>query len=315
MPGKRLKFSHIFMANRFKWFPKAGLAAALRFLERVVEQWNADNVMSWSASVAFYTLLSLAPLLIVMVAIAGFVYGRDAAQGELVRGVRNLFSPQMSPAVRMMLTSPREASTGLIAAIFGGLVLFFGASSALTEIHDALNAIWHVAVDPNVSEKSAVFRLVKERVYSFGIIIGCGLLLVASLLLESWIADVERIFHGRMMSSGEWFRPVAFALSFVIITFVFTVIYKFIPDVDLNWRDVAVGGLATSLLFAAGKQLISLYISKTDMGSAYGAAGSLIVVLLWVYYSAQVFFLGAEFTKVYAETFGSRRDRTAITLS
>ena len=303
------------MANLFKWFPKAEFSEAFSLLKRVVQQWNADNAMSWSASVAFYTLLSVTPLLILMVAIAGFVYGRDAAQGELFRGVRNLISPEISPAVRMMLASPREASTGLITVIFGALVLFFGASSALTEIHDALNAIWHVAVDPNATETATLLRLVKERVYSFGVIIGCGLLLLASLLLETWIADLEAIFDLRMMRSGDWFRPVVFALSFLTITFVFTVIYKFIPDVDLNWRDVALGCLVTSLLFVAGKQLISLYIGKTDLGSAYGAAGSLIVVLLWVYYSAQVFFLGAEFTKVYAETFGSRRDKKEITLS
>ena len=257
---------------------------------------------------AFYTLLSLTPLLILVVAIAGFVYGRDAAQGELFRGLRNLVSPEMNPAVRIMLTRPREASTGLITVTCGALVLFFGASSVLTEIHDALNAIWHVPVDPNATQAATVLRLVKERVYSFGVIIGCGLLLVTSLLLESWFADLETIFPWRMMSSGYWVRPAVFAASFLVMTLVFCAVYKFIPDVHLSWRDVTVGGLATSLLFAAGKQLISLYIGKTDFGSAYGAAGSLIVLLLWVYYSAQVFFLGAEFTKVYAETFGTRKD-------
>lgn len=296
------------MANLSRWFAKAKLAAVFSLLKRVVSEWNTDNAMSWSASVAFYTLLSLAPLLILIVAIAGFVYGRDAAQGELVRGLRNLIGPEISPAVQNMLTRPRESSTGLITVVFGALILFFGASSVLTELHDALNAIWHVTGDPNTTDAATVFRLVKERVYSFLVIIGCGLLLLASLLLESWVEALETVFGWRITSDSGWFHPAVFVMSFFVITFVFTVIYRFVPDVDLNWRDVMIGGLVTSLLFEAGKQLISLYISKTDLGSAYGAAGSLIVVLVWVYYSAQVFFLGAEFTKVYAETFGSRKD-------
>lgn len=276
-------------------------------MKRVVAEWNADNAVRWSASVAFYTLLSLAPLLILMVAIAGFVYGEDAAQGELVLALRTVVSPELSPAVQIMLTHPHGASTGLITVVFGGLVLFLGASSMLTELHDALNAIWHVAIDPNATQVAAVFRLVKERAYSFVVIIGCGLLLLASLLLESWIGALQKVFNWRAASFGDWLHPAVFAMSFLAITFVFAVIYKLIPDVDLNWKDVSVGGVATALLFEAGKQLISLYIGKTDLGSAYGAAGSLIVVLVWVYYSAQVFFLGAEFTKVYAETFGSRK--------
>jgi membrane protein len=165
-----------------------------------------------------------------------------------------------------------------------------------------------VAGRPNATGAATVYRLVKERVYSFGVIIGCGLLLLVSILLQNWISDLETIFHWRITTSGNWFRLVVFVASFLVIAFVFSVIYKFIPEVRLNWSDVAVGGLATSLLFAGGKQLISLYIGKTDLGSAYGAAGSLIVFLVWVYYSAQVFLLGAEFTKVYAETFGSRKD-------
>jgi len=270
-----------------------------------VEAWNSDNAMSWSASVAFYSLLSLAPLLILMVAIAGRVYGADAAQGALVLGFRNLVSPEISPAVQSMLTRPQGQSTGFIAVVFGGLILFFGASSVMTELHDALNAIWHVTVDPNATQAATIFRLVKERLYSFILVIGCGLVLFFALLLQGRAMALETLLGWRIASSSDWFRPVVFALSFFVMAFVFAAIYKLIPDVQLNWRDVAVGGIATSMLFVAGKQLISLYISKTDLGSAYGAAGSLIVVLVWVYYSAQVFFLGAEFTKVYAEGAGS----------
>lgn len=275
-------------------------------LKRVVEEWNSDNAMSWSASVAFYTLLSLAPLLVLTVAIAGFVYGKHAAQSELISGLRDLVSPDISPAVQILLNRPHKPSTGMIAGIFGGVVLFFGASSMLGEVHDALNAIWHVPVDKNASGVATLLRLVKERLYSFAVIIACGILLLASLAVSSGLGAVETIFGWGFMASNHWFHPFVSVMSFLGIAFVFTAIYKIIPDVVLNWSDVTVGGITTAALFEAGRQLIGLYVDKTDLGSAYGAAGSLIVVLVWVYYSAQVFFLGAEFTKVYAETFGSR---------
>jgi membrane protein len=295
------------MTNVPKYRGGSKVSVVLRLLKRVIEEWNADDAMSWSASVAFYTLLSFAPLLILMAAIAGFVYGQDAAQGALVSGLRNLVSPDISLVVRTMLMRPHGASTSWIAALFGALTLFFGASSVLMEIHDALNAIWHVTADPNATERAALFRLMKERVYSFIVIVGCGTLLLISLMLENWLGAVQTAFGWRLVSSGVWFQAFIFVMAFLTTTFVFAAIYKLIPDVELNWRDVAIGGVATSLLLVAGKQLIALYISKADMGSAYGAAGSLIVVLVWVYYSAQVFFLGAEFTKLYAETFGSRK--------
>jgi membrane protein len=176
----------------------------------------------------------------------------------------------------------------------------------LAEVHDALNAIWHVPVDEKATGVATMFRLIKERLYSFGVIIGCGILLLTSLAVNSWLGALETIFGWGFMASSQWFHPFVSVMSFLGIAFLFTAIYKIIPDVDLNWSDVTVGGITTALLFEAGRQLIGLYVDKTDLGSAYGAAGSLIVVLVWVYYSAQVFFLGAEFTKVYAETFGSR---------
>jgi len=297
------------MPNLLERIRNSNLSFAFRLLKQVVEEWTSDNAMSWSASVAFYTLLSLAPLLVLTVAIAGFVYGQHAAQSELISGLRELVSPDISPAVQILLTSPHQPSTGLVAIVFGGIVLFFGASSVLAELHDALNAIWHVPVDRNVTKAAALFRLIKERLYSFAVIIGFGILLLVSVALNSWLGALETIFGWQFMNSGNWVHPFVFVMSFLAIAFVFTAIYKVIPDVDLNWSDVTVGGIATAVLFVAGKQLIGLYIGKTELGSAYGAAGSIIVVLVWVYYSAQVFFLGAEFTKVYAETFGSRIGR------
>jgi membrane protein len=194
------------MADLFELISKSRLSFVFGLLKRVVEEWNADNAMSWSASVAFYTSLSLAPLLILMVAIAGFVYGQNAAQGELLSGLRNVVSPDISPAIQILLTRPHAPSTGLIAVVFGGLILFFGASSVLTELHDALNAVWDVQVDPNATQVATLFRLIRQRVNSFVVIIGCGVLLLISLLLDSWLGALESIFGWRIASSGGWFH-------------------------------------------------------------------------------------------------------------
>jgi membrane protein len=242
-----------------------------------------------------------------MVSIAGLVYGSEAAQGELARDLRNLLSPSLSPAIQMLLASPRHSATGRMSAAFGTIALFFGASSVLTEIRDALNTIWHVPAHRECTRFAGLFRMARERISSFAMILGFGILLLASLALSSWIGALATIFQWQVSSASYFFQLFISLISFAVIALVFSAVYKVIPDVDLTWRDVAMGGVATALLFIAGKQLISVYIARVELGSAYGVAGSLIVVLVWVYYSAQVFFFGAEFTKVYAETHGSRR--------
>ncbi len=293
MPIKRLRI------------PRCSIALGL--LKRIATEWSTDNATSWSASVAFYTLLSLAPLLILTVAIAGLVYDKRVAQGQLVLGLRDLLGPEIGPAIQVLLTSPRKPVTSLIATVFGIMTLFFGASAVLAELRNALNAIWHVPVNRNRTHFANLLRLGKERVYSFVMILGLGVLLLISLVLNTWLGAMEKFFGGRMSSSGYFLHLTAFLISYLVITFVFSAVYKLIPNVSLNWSDVAVGGVVTSLLFIIGKQLIALYMGRINLGSAYGAAGSLIIVLIWVYYSAQVFFFGAEFTKVYAETFGSQK--------
>jgi membrane protein len=283
---------------------------ALRLLKRTATEWSADNATRWSASVAFYTLLSLAPLLALTIAIAGLVYGRRAAQGQLVLGVRDLVGPDVGPAIQILLKSPHKPVTGFLTAVFGTLTLFFGASAVMTEVRDALNTIWHVPLHRDGTHFANLFRIAKERLYSFAMILVVGLLLLVSLILNTWLATIERLFGWQIFASSPFLHVTAFLISPLVITLVFAGIYKFLPNVRLNWGDVAVGAVVTSLLFMIGKELIALYMEKTNLGSAYGAAGSFIVVLAWVYYSAQVFFFGAEFTKVYAETFGSQT-RTA----
>jgi membrane protein len=276
-------------------------------LKRIAAEWSTDNATRWSASVAFYTLLSLAPLLVLTVTIAGLFYSKKVAQGQLVLDLRNLVGPDVGRAIQILLTSPHKPVSGLLAAVFGIMTLFFGASAVLTELRDALNAIWHVPVNRNRTHLANLLRVAKERVYSFVMILGLGVLLLVSLVLNTWLGAMERFFGGRMFASGYFLHLTAFLISCSVITFVFAAVYKLIPNVCLNWSDVLVGAVVTSILFIIGKQLIALYMGRINLGSAYGAAGSLIVVLIWVYYSAQVFFFGAEFTKVYAETFGSQK--------
>jgi membrane protein len=280
---------------------------ALGLLKRIATEWSTDNATSWSASVAFYTLLSLAPLLILTVAIAGLVYDKTVAQGQLVLGLRDLLGPEIGPAIQVLLTSPRKPATSLIATVFGIMTLFFGASAVLTELRNALNGIWHVPANRNSTHFANLLRLAKERVYSFVMILGLGMLLLVSLVLNTWLGSIETFFGWRMFASGYFLHLTGFLISFLVITFVFAATYKLIPNVSLNWSDVGVGGVVTSLLFIVGKQLLALYMGRINLGSAYGAAGSLVVFLIWVYYSAQVFFFGAEFTKMYVETFGSHK--------
>jgi membrane protein len=263
--------------------------------------------MRWSASVAFYTLLSITPLLVLTVAIAGLFYGKDVAQGELVSVSRRLAGFDVSPAIHILLASPRKPMTGIIAAACGTVILFFGASSVLLELRDALNAIWQDPANPGSTEFADLFHLAKERIYSFLVILGLGVVLVASLALNTCLTALGAFYQWPEFNSGFVFRLTVSVVSFLVVTLVFAGVYKFIPNVSTTWRESLVGGFVTSALFSIGKLLISLYLSWTDLGSAYGAAGSLIVLLVWVYYSAQVFFLGAEFTKVYAEMFGSRK--------
>ena len=194
----------------------------------------------------------------------------------------------------------------MVASLLGLLTLAFGASSVVVELRDALNTIWDVAPDRQNTGFASIFRLAKERFYSFAMILGVGFLLLVSLVLNAWIAAMGSFFGSFLPTPETVLHAATFVVSFFVITFLFAAIYKLFPDVHLRWRDVAIGASVTSLLFTIGKQLIGLYLGKASFRSTYGTAGSLVIVLVWVYYSAMLFFLGAEFTKVYTKTFGSQ---------
>jgi membrane protein len=207
-----------------------------------------------------------------------------------------------------LIQSAYKPTAGTAATTLGVLTLIFGASAVVVDLRDSLNTIWNVPVSAAFSSFGSLLRLVRERFYLFGLILGVGFLLLVSLALNAAIAAVGSVFGAILPISEIVLHVAVFLISFLVTTFLFAAIYKFLPDVQIRWSDVAVGAAFTSLLFSIGKQLIGVYLGKASFGSTYGAAGSLVIVLVWVYYSAQLFFFGAEFTKIYTETFGSRLD-------
>ncbi len=272
-----------------------------------VGAWNDDNAPRLAAAVAFYTLLSLSPLVIVVVGIAGLFFGRAAAGGQLAWEIHNVVGWDEARTIQEIIRAAQRHHGGVLAAVLSVLTLLFGASSVVLELQSGLNTIWHAqTTSGRNSGLRAVVALGKERFFSFVLVLGAGFLLLISLLASAGIAALGRFVGPRLPIPEAWLHLIAFVVSCLVITVLFAAIYRLMPDVKLDWRDVVVGASVTSIIFTIGKQLIALYLGKAAFASTYGAAGSFIVLLVWVYYSAQLFFLGAEFTKVYAAAYGSR---------
>lgn len=283
-----------------RWQHWAGL------IRDVFAAWMDDKAPRLGAALAFYTALSLAPLLVVVLAVAGMVYGERAAEGQLVWQIQDTVGPEGAKAIQALISTAHKPASGAIATTLGLMALFFGASSAVVELIDDLNTIWHVPVDARQSNLSAIFNMIKRRAFSFGIVLAIGFFLVVSLFVTTALEAAENFFRGSLPMPGYALEIANFLVSFLAATFLFAAVYKVLPNVRLKWSDVAIGAAVTSLLFTIGKFLIGLYLGRTTMASSYGAAGSFLMILVWVYYSAQVFFLGAEFTKIYTLRHGSR---------
>jgi membrane protein len=266
--------------------------------------WVDDYAQSMGAALAYYTMFSIAPLLLIVISIAGLVFGDQAARGEIFSQLEGMLGGPGALAVQGLLESVRKPTQSVTATMFGGAMLLIGATSVLGELQDALDRIWRAPVRAG---QSGFWGLIRARLLSFGMILGIGFLLMVSLLASAALAALSK-WWGPMF--GGWATVasiIELGLSFLVITVVFAMIYKLIPRVHIDWKDVWVGATATSLLFTIGKFLIGVYIGRSGVASGFGAAASLIVVLVWVYYSAQIFLLGAEFTWAYAHRFGSRK--------
>ena len=265
--------------------------------------WRDDGASSMGAALAYYTMFSLAPLLLIVVSVAGLVFGEEAARGEVFGQLEHLMGAQSAAAVQGLLQSANRPAESVLATVVGVVVLLIGATTVLAELQSALDRIWRAPV----RGASGIFALVRARLLSFGMILGLGFLLMVSLLVSAALAAFEKWWSPMFGGWALLAQGLNFAFNFLFITAVFAMIYKLMPRVHVAWRDVGVGAAVTALLFTVGKQLIGLYIGRSSVTSAFGAAGSLAVLLVWVYYSAQIFLLGAEFTWVYAHVHGSRR--------
>lgn len=265
-------------------------------------KWTDDHAQGLGAALAFYTVFSLAPLLLIVIAIAGVVFGQEAAEGHIIGQIQGFVGEESANAIQDMLEHARTPSTGLLAMGIALVTLLFGASGVFAQLQDALNIIWGVETKPGLG----IFQVLRDRFTSFVAVLGSGFLLLVSLVLSAGLAAVGDTLQALLPAPEAVLQAINILVSFVVITLLFAMIYKLIPDVSNGWKDVWVGAAMTAFLFTVGKFLIGLYLGKSDVGLAYGAAGSVIVILLWVYYASQIFLFGAEFTAVYAASHGSQ---------
>ncbi|MEF8699167.1 MAG: YihY/virulence factor BrkB family protein [Candidatus Accumulibacter sp. UW26] len=270
---------------------------------KAVTAWVDDYAPSMGAALAYYTLFSLTPLLLIAIAVAGLVFGEEAARGEIVAQIDGLIGREGAIAVQGLLESANEPAHGVIALAISLLTLIIGATTVFAELQSDLDRIWRVPVP---ATQSGLLTLLRTRLLSFGLVVGLGFLLLVSLLISAAIAALGKWWNGLFAGWETLLYALDFGLSLAITTFLFAMIYKFMPRARIPWQDVWVGAAVTALLFEIGKTLIGLYLGKASVASAFGAAGSLVVLLVWVYFAAQIFLLGAEFTWVYAHERGSR---------
>lgn len=270
-------------------------------LKNTAREWQEDKVSLWAAAIAFYTIFSLAPLLIIAIAIAGAVFGQDAAQNQIVEQIQGLIGKQGAQAVRAMIQNTQQpGSGGVLATAFGIATLLLGASGVFGQLQEALNTIWDVQPQSGINIKN----FLQKRLLSFAIVLVIGFLLLVSLIVSTVLAAIANYFGHLFPQWIQLGQILNLIFSFVGTTLLFALLYKVLPDINIAWSNIWIGSATAALLFTIGKFLIGLYLGNSSIGSSYGAASSLVIVLIWVFFSAQILLLGAEFTQVYAR----RRD-------
>jgi len=276
--------------------------AAWKILKDTVLAFINDGALSRGAAIAFYTVTSIAPVLLIVIAIAGLAFGRDAAQNAITEQLSGLMGQQTAEVLQTAVASAANKSSGVVATIIGIITLMVTASGVFGEMQTALNVIWKAK-----PKGTTVSRLIRARAASLGLVAALGFLLMVSLVVSTVLTAFGNYLDSILPFGKVILTVLNVVVSLVLISFLFAAIYKVLPDRNLEWGDVVVGAIVTGVLFTIGKSLISWYIGSSAIASSFGAAGALIVLLLWVYYSAQIFLLGAEFTKVYANTHGSKQ--------
>lgn len=283
--------------------------AAFSLLKDSVEAWQADYASSMGASIAFYTVFSIAPLLIIVIAVAGFIWGQDAVHGSIMRELSGLVGEEAAEGVQALLRGARNPTHGIISTIVSVAVLMFGATRVFAELQRSLDRIWKVEKDHGAT---GIWHTIRSRALSFGLVLALAFLLLVSMVLSTALAAIGQWTRGLFPGWEVVMQGLNGLVSFGITVLLFAMIYKLLPRARIAWSDVWTGAIFTSLLFEIGKLLIGLYLGKSSTVSSLTAAGSFIVVLLWVYYAAQIFLLGAEFTRCYAHKHGSGRNRPPL---
>lgn len=274
--------------------------SAWHLIRQTFEDWNFDQASRLAASLSYYTAVAIAPLLILLVTAIGFFFGRDSAQAQVVGQLRTVMGPQGAEVALAVMESADQPNLARVAGILSLATLFWGATNVFVQLQSSLNIIW--GVETKASE--GIMARIRERILSFGMILVIGFLLLVSLLLSSILSALGGTLRGLVPGVDLLWDVVDFVLSFGVTTLLFALIFKVLPDAEFSWRDVWMGATVTALLFTIGKWLLGLYLGNQSLSSSYGAAGSLVVTLLWIYYSSHIFFFGAEFTQVYARREG-----------
>ena len=270
-------------------------------LKQSASEWSSDGASVLAAALAYYTIFALAPLLIIVISVAGLVFGQGQARQELLDQISQTVGSDAAGVIGTMLTNTSEAGSGILATVIGAAILIVGATGLFAQLQNALNKVWNVKPKPS----AGILHMITVRLLSLGMVLVIGFLLLVSLLLSAALSVISGYFQGLLPGGDTIWQVINFLLSIFVITLLFALIFKYLPDVKIAWRDVWVGAFVTALLFSLGKFLIGFYIGTSSASSTYGAAGSLVVLLLWIYYSAQILLFGAEFTQVYGRRFGS----------
>jgi membrane protein len=273
------------------------LNRGIRLLKLTWSSWVSHDAARIGAALAFYTLLSLAPLVVLSIAVGGLIFGGSVAEQRMILEVNDLAGPEASRFVQILSEQAQKPAPSTYASIFGIVTLLLGASGVFVELRSALNTMWDVPLQ----KTSGIVKIIKDRLLSAGMVLAVGFLLVVSLIVSALLAATGKLFAGWLPASIPLLLALNFIVSFAGITIVFTLVLRYLPDAVVTWREAWVGGTLSSFLFTVGKLLIGLYLGRAAIGSLYGAAGSAVVVTVWVYYSAQLFLFGAEFTREFGQ--------------
>lgn len=285
---------------------KRFLSALPNLLKLTYQGWTEDKASRLAAALAYYTVFSLAPMLVIAIAVAGLIWQRDAVQAAVMNQIGGLVGAQGAEFVSELLEGASNPAQGVVATIIGIITLLFGALGVFNALHEALNTIWDVKEEETKGLWNSIKKVVFNRFLSFTMVLGIGFMLLVSLVISAAISAVGTWVGGLLPFHELILQIINLVISIGVITVFFALIFKVLPDAEVAWRDVWIGAFFTAVLFSIGRTLIGLYLGSSAVASSFGAAGSLVVLLLWIYYSAQILFFGAEFTQVYANQFGSR---------